>query len=76
MASFASTTTGHDICEHVIRVVKKLELYPAKLCDHTAVGAPSMTGMTNGFTKQFLNAVGAQDEVASHCIIHQEKLCT
>ena len=35
-----------------------------------------MTGRTNGFTKKSMNAIGAQDVVASQCIIHQEKLCT
>ena len=76
MASLSSTTTGEDICGHVIRVVEKFELNPAKLCGLTTDGAPSMTGRTNGFTKTFLDAIGAQDVVVSHCIIHQENLCT
>ena len=76
MASLSSTTTGQDICEHVLRVVERFELNPAKLCGVTTDGTPSMTGRINGFTKTFLNAVGAQDVVVSHCIIHQENLCT
>ena len=32
MASLFSTTAGHDICQHMIRVVEKLELNLAKLC--------------------------------------------
>ena len=76
MASLSSTTTGQDICEQVLKVVEKFELNPAKLCGVTTDGAPSMTGRINGFTKKFLNAVGAQDVVVSHCIIHQENLCT
>ena len=76
MASLSSTITGEDICGHVIRVVEKFELNPAKLCGLTTDGASSMTGRTNGFTKTFLDAVGAQDVVVSHCIIHQENLCT
>ena len=33
-----------------------------------------MTGKTNGFITNFLNAVWAQNVVVSHCIIHQENL--
>ncbi|XP_076373036.1 general transcription factor II-I repeat domain-containing protein 2B-like [Tachypleus tridentatus] len=76
MASLSSTTTGQDICEQVLKVVEKFELNPYKLCGVTTDGAPSMTGRTNGFTKKFLTAIGAQDVVVSHCIIHQESLCT
>ena len=35
-----------------------------------------MTSRINGFTSKFLTAVGAQNIVVSHCIIHQENLCT
>lgn len=68
--------TGQDVCEQVLKVVEKFELNPAKLCGVTTDGAPSMTDRTTGLTKEFLNAVGAQDVVVSHCIIHQENLCT
>ena len=43
--------TGQDIREHVIRVVEKFELNPAKLCVLTTDGAPSMTGRTNEFDR-------------------------
>ena len=76
MASLFSTTTGQDICEQVLKVVKKFELNPAKLCGVTTDGAPSMIGKINGFITNFLNAVGAQNVVVSHCIIYQENLCT
>ena len=76
MASLSSTTTGQDICEQVLKVVEKFELNPARLCGVTTDGAPSMTGRIYGFTKKILNAVGAQDVVVSHCIIHQENMCT
>ena len=76
MASLSSTTTGQDFCEHVIRVVEKFELNPAKLCGLTADRDLSMTCRTNGFTKKFLDAVVAQDVVISHCIINRENLCT
>ena len=35
-----------------------------------------MTGRINGFTKKFLVAIGAQDVVVTHIIVHQENLCT
>ena len=76
MASLSSTTTGQDICEQALKVVEKFELNTAKLCGVTTDGDPSMTGRTNGFTKNFLNAVEALNVVLSHCIIHQKNLCT
>ena len=76
MASFSSTTTGQDICEQVLKAVEKFELNPAKLRGVTTDGAPSMTGRINGFTTKFLTAIGAQNIVISHCIIHQKNLCT
>ena len=56
--------------------MEKFELNLAKLCGVTTDGSPSMTGRTNGFTKNFVNAVGAQNVVVSHCVIRQENLCT
>ena len=76
MASHSSTTTGHDICEHMIRDVEKFVLDPAKICGPTTDGAPSMTGRTNGIAKKFRHVVGGQDVVVSPCIIHQENVCT
>ena len=76
MASLSSTTTGPDICEHVIRVVEKFELNPAKLCGLATDGATSMIGRINGFTKAFMDTVGSRDVVVNHCIIQQENLCT
>ena len=35
-----------------------------------------MRGRINGFSKNILNAVGAQNIAVSHCIIHQKNLCT
>ena len=76
MTSLSSTTTGQDICGQMIRVEEKFELNPAKLYGLSTDGAPSMTGRMNEFTKKFVDAVGAQDVVVSHCIIHQENLYT
>ena len=76
LVSFSYTTTKKDICEQVLKVVEKFELIPAKLCGVTIDGALLMTGRTNVFTKNFLNAVGPQNVVVSHCIIQQKNLCT
>ena len=70
MASLSSTTKGQDICEQALKIVEKFELNTAKLCGVTTDRAPSMAGRTNGFTKKFLNAVGAKDAALSHCIIY------
>ena len=56
--------------------MNRFELNPAKLCGLSTDGALSMTGRTNGFTKESWDAVGAQDVVVSQCIIDQENLCT
>ena len=72
MVGLSTTTTGHDICEHVISVLEKFGQNPAKLCGSATEGVLSMIGMTNGFTMKFLDAVGAQDVVVSHSIIHPE----
>ena len=60
----------------MIGVMEKFQLNPAELCGLTTDASPSMTGWTNGLTKKFLDAVEAQDIAVSHCIIHQENLCT
>ena len=52
MASLSYAATGQDIHEHVIRVVEKFELSPAKLCSLTTYGAPIMTGRTNFSTRK------------------------
>ena len=70
MATLSSTTTGQDICENVTRVLEAFELNPAKLCRLTTDGAPSMTDRPNGFTQKIMDAIGAQDVVVIHCIIH------
>ena len=76
MVSLFFITTRQNIAEQALKFEKKFELNTAKLCNVTTDGASSMTGRTDGFTEKFLNAVRAQDVVLSHCIIHQENLCT
>ena len=53
MASLSSTTTGQDIFEQALKVVERFKLNTAKLCGVTTDGAPSMTGRSNRFTKNF-----------------------
>lgn len=76
MARLYSTNSKQDICEQLIKVVRKLGLNPANLFGITTDGASSMKGKTNRFTKKFLSAVDAQIVLVSHCIIHKEKMCT
>ena len=75
MASLFSTTTGLDTCRHVIRVVEKFKLITAILCGLTTDGTTSMTGMISCLKKKIMDAVGVQNAVARHCIIHQEDIC-
>ena len=51
MAALSSKTTGQDICEHVNRVLDKLEMNHAELFGLTTDGTPSMTGRSNGYTE-------------------------
>ena len=59
----------------MLRVEEKFELNP-KFYGVTTDGTPSRKGRINGFTTKFLAAVGSRNIVVSHCIIHQENLCT
>ncbi|UYV67918.1 hypothetical protein LAZ67_5002499 [Cordylochernes scorpioides] len=49
-------------------------------CDETTDGAPSMTGKTNGFVallrKKLIEISDGSNIHHTHCIIHQEVLCT
>uniref|UniRef100_H2Z349 SPIN-DOC-like zinc-finger domain-containing protein n=1 Tax=Ciona savignyi TaxID=51511 RepID=H2Z349_CIOSA len=37
---------------------------------------PSMVGKNNGFVKRFLDVIQTENVLVSHCIIHQENLCS
>ena len=76
MASMASTSTGQNICEEVIKLMKKFEIDSSKLVGITTNGAPSMVGKNNEFVKRFLDVIQSKDVLVSHCIIHQENLCS
>ena len=76
MAILTSTTTGQDICKHMLNLVEKFELNSAELSGVITDGTPFMTSRINGFTTKFLTAVGAQKVVVNHCIIHPQNMCT
>ena len=76
MASMQSTTTGQNICEEVTKLMNKFEIDSSKLVGITTDGAPSMVGKNNGFVKRFLDVIQTKNVLVSHCIIHQESLCS
>ena len=53
LASMPSTTTGQDISEQVLKLVRKYQLDPAKLCGLTTDGAPPMTGKKMDLQRNF-----------------------
>ena len=75
MASMKSTA-GQNICEEVIKLMKKLEIDSSELFGITTDGAPSMVGKNNGFVKRFWDVIQSEDVLQSHYIIHQEILCS
>ena len=76
MASMQSTTTGQNICEEVTKLMNKFEIDSSKLVGITTDGAPSMVGKNNGFVKRLLDVIQTENVLVSHCIIHQESLCS
>ena len=76
MARMQSTTTGQNICEEVTKLMNKFEIDSSKLIGVTTDGAPSMVGKNNGFVKRFLDVIQTENVLVSHCIIHQESLCS
>ena len=76
MAIMQSTTTGQNICEEVTKMMNKFEIDSSKLVGITTDGAASMVGKNNGFVKRFLDVIQTKNVLVSHCIIHQESLCS
>ncbi|UYV64706.1 hypothetical protein LAZ67_3001719 [Cordylochernes scorpioides] len=74
------TTTGEDIFNCVYDLLKKYNLPQSKLTSVATDGAPSMTGKTNGFVallRKKLSEISDGSNIHhTHCIIHQEVLCT
>ncbi|UYV82425.1 hypothetical protein LAZ67_21002056 [Cordylochernes scorpioides] len=74
------TTTGEDIFNCVYDLLQKYNLPQSKLTSVATDGAPSMTGKTNGFVallRKTLSGISDGSNIHhTHCIIHQEVLCT
>ncbi|UYV66823.1 hypothetical protein LAZ67_4003005 [Cordylochernes scorpioides] len=74
------TTTGEDIFNCVYDLLQKYNLPQSKLTSVATDEAPSMTGKTNGFVallRKKLSAISDGSNIHhTHCIIHQEVLCT
>ncbi|UYV64964.1 hypothetical protein LAZ67_3002576 [Cordylochernes scorpioides] len=74
------TTTGEDIFNCVFDLLQKFNLPQSKLTSVATDGAPSMTGKTNGFVallRKKLSEISDGSNIHhTHCIIHQEVLCT
>jgi len=73
------TTTGEDVFVSVIELLKKYDLPLEKLSSVATDGAPSMTGKNKGFVERLQKKANEYVEHKfhkTHCIIHQEVLCT
>ncbi|KAB0803137.1 hypothetical protein PPYR_02406 [Photinus pyralis] len=75
------TTTGEDIFNAVYELLQKYNLQLSQLSSVATDGAPSMTGVNNGFIKllQMKTRELCRDKPDFHhihCIIHQEVLCS
>ncbi|UYV75065.1 GTF2IRD2 [Cordylochernes scorpioides] len=74
------TTTGEDIFNCVYDLLQKYNLPQSKLTSVATDGAPSMTGKNNGFVallRKKLSEISDGSNIHhTHCIIHQEVLCT
>ena len=73
------TTTGQDIFNSVFELLKKYNLPLSKLISVATDGAPSMSGKNNGFVallQQKIMEIHGTKIHHTHCIIHQEVLCT
>lgn len=73
------TTTGEDVFVSVFELLKKYDLPLEKLSSVATDGAPSMTGKNKGFVERLQKKANENVEYKfhrTHCIIHQEVLCT
>ncbi|XP_008178225.1 general transcription factor II-I repeat domain-containing protein 2B-like [Acyrthosiphon pisum] len=73
------TTTGEDVFVSVFELLKKYDLSLEKLSSVATDGAPSMTGKNKGFVERLQKKANEYVEHTfhrTHCIIHQEVLCT
>ncbi|KAL4152891.1 hypothetical protein QTP88_000724 [Uroleucon formosanum] len=73
------TTTGENVFVSVFELLKKYDLPLKKLSSVATDGAPSMTGKNKGFVERLQKKANEYVEHKfhrTHCIIHQEVLCT
>ena len=71
MASMKSTTTGQNICEEVIKSIKKFGIDSSKLLGIATNGAPSVVGKNNKFFKRCLDVIQSDVVlVRLNCVIH------
>ncbi len=79
LCQLKKSTKGVDIFNECYNVIKEYGLDLKKLTGITTDGAPNMTGSINGFkgvlTKK-LKENNVNNVYWTHCIIHQESLCS
>ncbi|KZC15100.1 General transcription factor II-I repeat domain-containing protein 2 [Dufourea novaeangliae] len=74
-----NTTTGADIFDALMEVLKKYKLPLEKFVCLATDGAPTMTGITKGVVarlKETCKQHGNNNFEHFHCIIHQQVLCS
>ncbi|GFT85234.1 general transcription factor II-I repeat domain-containing protein 2 [Trichonephila clavipes] len=74
-----NTTTGADIFDELMEVIKKYELALDKLACLATDGPPTMTGITKGVVailKETCKQHGNNNFEHFHYIIHQQVLCS
>jgi len=72
-------TAGEDVFVSIFELLKKYDLPLEKLSSVATDGAPSMTGKNKGFVERLQKKANENIEHKfhrTHCIIHQEVLCT
>ena len=74
LETLSSNTTGKDICEIVVNMLRERNIDMSKIVSVTTDGAPNMVGCNVRFVKLFTEVVG-HPILPFHCIIHQEVLC-
>ena len=74
LETLSSNTTGKDICEIVVNMLRERNIDMSKIVSVTTDGAPNIVGRNVGFVKHFTEVVG-HPILPFHCIKHQEVLC-
>ena len=74
LETLSSNTTGKDICEIVVNMLREKNIDMSKIVSVTTDGAPNMVVRNVRFVKLFTEVVGHLI-LPFHCIMHQEVLC-